>query len=259
MRDFPPTFTTFLREADGEVATHPDTRSPGAFLRWHLGQQPGVIAAATGVGFLWQLPLTLGPWLVGRAVDEGILAGSSSALLRWAGLLGLVTDLLFTARLQEGRLELERTEVDLAQLATQALESARPRAEVAGVNLELDLSDVPPIAGEPVRLAQLLDNLISNAIKFTPADGHVRVGLHARDGLVCLEVSDTGIGISEAERERLFERFFRSQGALERQIQGTGLGLYISKAIVEAHNGRIAVKSTEGKGTTFIVELPASG
>ncbi|WP_411285581.1 ABC transporter transmembrane domain-containing protein [Lapillicoccus sp.] len=91
MRDFPPTFTTFLPEADGEVATHPDTRSPGVFLRWHLGQQPGVIAAATCVGFLWQLPLTLGPWLVGKAVDEGILAGSSSDLLRWAGLLGLVT------------------------------------------------------------------------------------------------------------------------------------------------------------------------
>ncbi|MBA3842557.1 MAG: HAMP domain-containing histidine kinase [Actinobacteria bacterium] len=173
-------------------------------------------------------------------------------------LLGLVTDLLFTAQLQEGRLELERAEVDLAQLATQALQSARPRAEVAGVNLELDVSDVPQIAGEPVRLAQLLDNLISNAIKFTPADGHVRVGLHARGGVVCLEVSDTGIGISDAERERLFERFFRSQGALERQIQGTGLGLYISKAIVEAHNGWIAVESTEGKGTTFIVELPVS-
>ena len=91
MRDFPPTFTTFLPEADGKVATHPDTRSPGAFLRWQLGQQPGVIAAATFVGFWWQLPLTLGPWLVGKAVDEGILAGSSSDLLRWAGLLGLVT------------------------------------------------------------------------------------------------------------------------------------------------------------------------
>ena len=91
MRDFPPTFATFLPEAGGEVATHPDIRSPGAFLRWHLGQQPGVIAAATFVGFLWQLPLTLGPWLVGKAVDEGILAGSSSDLLRWAGLLGLVT------------------------------------------------------------------------------------------------------------------------------------------------------------------------
>ena len=91
MRDFPPTFTTFLPEADGDAVILPDTRSPGAFLRWHLGQQPGVIAAATFVGFLWQLPLTLGPWLVGKAVDEGILAGSSSDLLRWAGLLGLVT------------------------------------------------------------------------------------------------------------------------------------------------------------------------
>ena len=91
MRDFPPSFTTFLPAADGEATTYPDTRNPGAFLRWHLGQQPGVIAAATFVGFLWQLPLTLGPWLVGKAVDEGILAGSSANLLRWAGLLGLVT------------------------------------------------------------------------------------------------------------------------------------------------------------------------
>ena len=94
MRDFPPSFTTFLPEVDKELATHPDTRSPGAFLRWHLGQQPGVIAAATFVGFLWQLPLALGPWLVGKAVDEGIYqpaSGSSSDILLWAGLLGLVT------------------------------------------------------------------------------------------------------------------------------------------------------------------------
>ena len=91
MRDFPPIYTTFLPEADGKLATLPDTRSPGAFLRWHLGQQLGVIAAATSVGFLWQLPLTLGPWLVGKAVDEGILAGSPSDLLWWAGVLGLVT------------------------------------------------------------------------------------------------------------------------------------------------------------------------
>ena len=91
LRDFPPTFTTFLPGADGELAAHPDTRSPMAFLRWHMGQQPGVIAAATFVGFLWQLPLTLGPWLVGKAVDKGVLAGSPSDLLMWAGLLGLVT------------------------------------------------------------------------------------------------------------------------------------------------------------------------
>lgn len=91
LRDFPPTFTTFLPEGEGELATYPDTTSPWAFLRWHLGQQPSVIATATFVGFLWQLPMTLGPWLVGRAIDEGILAGSSTDLLLWAGLLGLVT------------------------------------------------------------------------------------------------------------------------------------------------------------------------
>ncbi|HEU0101839.1 MAG TPA: hypothetical protein VFR07_05910, partial [Mycobacteriales bacterium] len=91
MRNFPPAFTTFLPAAEGEPATHPDTRSAGAFLRWHLRQQPGVIAAATFVGFLWQLPLTVGPWLVGKAVDEGIVPGSTPDLLRWAGLLAVVT------------------------------------------------------------------------------------------------------------------------------------------------------------------------
>ena len=72
-------------------------------------------------------------------------------------------------------------------------------------------------------------------------------------------MSDTGIGIPDAERERLFERFFRAQSALEQQIQGTGLGLYISKAIVDAHGGRIGVDSAPGEGTTFVVELPAGG
>jgi signal transduction histidine kinase len=137
------------------------------------------------------------------------------------------------------------------------VESARPRAEAAGIELVLDAHSVPPVSGEPIRLGQLLDNLVSNAIKFTPGGGRVDVHLSLRDGLVRFEISDTGIGIAELERERLFERFFRSQTALDRQIQGTGLGLYISKAIVEAHGGRIGVQSEPGEGTTFVVELPA--
>lgn len=173
-------------------------------------------------------------------------------------LLGLVSDLLFAARLQDGGLELEREEVDLKRVVSHAVESARPRAERGGVRLDTALADVPLVRGEPDRLAQLLDNLISNAIKFTPPDGSVTVRLAAADRTVSIEVSDTGIGVPEAERERLFERFFRSQTALERQIQGTGLGLHISKAIVEAHGGRIGVDSTEGTGTTFVVELPAA-
>ena len=173
-------------------------------------------------------------------------------------LLGLVSDLLFAARLQDGRLELEHADVALQQVVRHAVESAGPRADSAGVALTAKVEAVPAVAGEEVRLAQLVDNLVSNAIKFTPAGGRVSVDLCARNGLVCVEVSDTGIGIPEEERERLFERFFRSQTALERQIQGTGLGLYISKAIVEAHGGRIGVRSAAGEGTTFVVELPSS-
>ena len=172
-------------------------------------------------------------------------------------LLGLVSDLLFTARLQDGRLQLEREEVDLGELVAHAVDSARPRAAAAGVQLHLEAVRVPHIRGEGDRLAQLLDNLVSNAIKFTPAGGDVRVTLRVVAGMIRLEVSDTGIGIPEADRERLFERFFRTQSALERQIQGTGLGLYISKAIVEAHGGRIGVHSQEGEGTSFVVEIPA--
>jgi signal transduction histidine kinase len=171
-------------------------------------------------------------------------------------LLSLVTDLLFAARLQYGRLELERTSVDLQTLVEQCVDSARPRARAASVRLELETAPVPAIAGEPAKLAQVLDNLVSNAIKFTPGDGRVDVRLGMNGDMARIEVSDTGIGIPEVERERLFDRFFRAQSALERQIQGTGLGLYISKAIVDAHGGRIGVESTPGQGTTFVVELP---
>ena len=173
-------------------------------------------------------------------------------------LLALVSDLLFAARLQYGRLELERQPVDLRELVSQSVDSARPRAGASGVELRVDVSAVPLIQGEPDRLAQLLDNLVSNAIKFTPGGGYVSVSLNAEGGTVCIQVSDTGIGISDVERERLFERFYRSQSALEAQIQGTGLGLYISKAIVEAHGGRIGVESEPGEGTTFVVELPVA-
>lgn len=173
-------------------------------------------------------------------------------------LLALVTDLLFAARLQYGRLELERSPVDLRSLVVHSVESARPRAQAASVRLDLEVEDVPEITGEPAKLAQLLDNLVSNAIKFTPRDGHVSVRLTSRPELIRIEVSDTGIGIPDQERERLFERFFRAQSALEQQIQGTGLGLYISKAIVDAHDGRIGVDSAPGEGTTFIVELPVA-
>jgi signal transduction histidine kinase len=173
-------------------------------------------------------------------------------------LLGLVADVLFAARLQEGQLRLDLEPVDLSRLVAHAVEEAEPRAGAAGIDLIVRSEELPQLRGESVRLAQLLDNLVSNAIKFTPSGGRVDVKAYAENGVVRVEVSDTGVGISVDDREHLFERFFRSQTALERQIQGTGLGLYISKAIVEAHGGRIGVSSVEGEGTTFVVELPVN-
>ncbi|HSP71797.1 MAG TPA: HAMP domain-containing sensor histidine kinase, partial [Gaiellaceae bacterium] len=173
-------------------------------------------------------------------------------------LLHLVDDLLFVARVAAGRLELELTEVDLGAVAEHCVDTARPRASSAGIELELVLDGGAAATGEPHRLSQLLDNLVSNALKFTPDGGRVRVRVGREGPSAVVEVSDTGIGIPPEERAHLFERFYRAPAAVERQIQGTGLGLHIAKAIVDAHGGRISVAPHEGPGTTFRVELPGA-
>jgi signal transduction histidine kinase len=172
-------------------------------------------------------------------------------------LLGLVNDLLFVARIQSGGVELERAEVDTATLVADSVASAKPVAAARNVTLQLRTSGGgTAVYGDSRRLGQLFDNLISNAIKFSPDGGSVDVTVDAFDGLVRVRVDDRGIGIAEKERDRLFERFFRSTDALDRQIPGTGLGLYISKAIVDAHGGEIKATSTAGEGSSFVVELP---
>jgi signal transduction histidine kinase len=171
-------------------------------------------------------------------------------------LLRLVSDLLFVARLEAGQLELHESEVDLAAVAQQSVMEAEPRAAARGITLKCKTEPVPDVAGDRGRIFQLFDNLVSNAIKFTPEGGEVRVSVTQANGAVRLEVADTGIGIPEVEQRRLFERFFRASTASERQIQGTGLGLYISRAIVEAHGGEISFESEPGRGTAFRIDLP---
>ena len=173
-------------------------------------------------------------------------------------LLRLVGDLLFVAQIEAGKLVIDRETVDLVGLARDCIEAARPRAAEKAIELSLDARDPAALEGDRTRLAQLLDNLVSNAIKFTGAGGRVAVRLVSQNGHRVVQVSDTGMGLSADELERLFERFYRTEGATHWAIQGTGLGLTITKAIAEAHGGTIAVESEPGKGTTFIVDLPAA-
>ncbi|MGH3021272.1 MAG: PAS domain S-box protein [Gaiellaceae bacterium] len=171
-------------------------------------------------------------------------------------LLHLVGDLLFLAQVEAGKLVLDLGAVDLGAVASESVEAARPQAETKGIVLTLATGPVPPVAGDRARIGQLMDNLVSNAIKFTPERGRVDVRVRALSERAVFEVRDSGIGIPANERQHLFQRFYRTSTATEQAIQGTGLGLAISKAIVEAHDGRITLTSEEDVGTTFRVELP---
>ena len=172
-------------------------------------------------------------------------------------LLRLVADLLLLSQIQSGKMAMEFRSADLADIAAAAVEKLRPEAERKRIDLALSVTtDISPLAVDPTRIAQLLGNLLSNAVKFTPDGGKVEVRLGTEGDQAVLEVADSGIGIPAADRERIFDRFFRTAFATQQAIQGTGLGLAITKAIVEAHNGTIAVDSDEGRGSTFTVRLP---
>jgi PAS domain S-box-containing protein len=168
----------------------------------------------------------------------------------------LVGDLLFMAQLEAGRITLERGPVDLGEVAAEAVETGRPLADGKGIALSLAAEPDVALEADRGRIGQVLDNFVSNAVKFTSPGGAVDVRVATEAGRAVVEVRDTGMGIPADEQAQLFERFFRSSTARKSAIQGTGLGLTISKAIVEAHGGEIAFTSVEGAGTTFRIELP---
>jgi PAS domain S-box-containing protein len=190
-------------------------------------------------------------------------------------LLRLVGDLLFTAQVDAGRFTLQPEDVDLAAIVRAAEETARVTAAAAGVELRVDVpADGLVVSGDGLRLGQACDNLVSNAVKFTPAGGRVTLRLRpawrtvggavgdveqpGAEPVALLSVSDTGIGIPGGEQGQLFTRFFRASTAQRSQIAGVGLGLSITKAITTAHGGTLDLESTEGRGTTFTMTLPRS-
>jgi PAS domain S-box-containing protein len=173
-------------------------------------------------------------------------------------LVRLVNDLLVLFRADGGRLELDLSELNLRDLVLESVAHALPAAERAGVALSASLETVPTVLGDETRLSQVLDNLISNAVKYTPLGGAAEVRITTGAEFIEIAVEDSGIGIPAEEQGRLFERFFRSSLASALQIQGSGLGLAITREMVEAHGGTLEVRSVEGEGSCFTVRLPVA-
>jgi signal transduction histidine kinase/HAMP domain-containing protein len=174
-------------------------------------------------------------------------------------LVRLVGDLLFAAQVDGAPLLLEPGELDLAALVHDAVELARSRAHEAGIALASAVEPVERCIGDRDRLAQVLDNLLLNAFKFTPPGGQVAVRLTRADAHAQIEVADTGVGIAEEDLPHLFDRFYRARNATGLSVPGLGLGLTIVRTIVDGHGGTVSVRSREGEGTSFTVVLPVAG
>ena len=168
----------------------------------------------------------------------------------------MITNLLDASRLQTGGLKLRLSFLNLVDLAHSAVEKLQATTDHHTFAVDFP-ADFPPIRGDFERLREVLTNLIGNAIKYSPEGGLITVGgMWEQKNTVRLYVRDEGIGISPVDQERIFERMYRVDNRLARQTPGTGLGLYLVKAVVEAHGGKVWVDSVPGKGSTFWVELP---
>jgi signal transduction histidine kinase len=202
--------------------------------------------------------------LLARGVSESRPTADPQKLATWSRIIStqverletLVRDLLDAARIEQGRLELRRKPVDVVEIARQVLERFEDLAERDPPHT-LVLDAPQPVVGvwDPVQVDHVLTNLISNALKYSPAGGEVRVRIAPRDGWVSLRVSDQGVGIAAEEQAHLLEPFARGSNAGP-GIAGTGLGLYITAAIVQRHGGDLRIDSSEGVGTTIVVRLP---
>jgi signal transduction histidine kinase len=173
-----------------------------------------------------------------------------------ARLARLVDQVLWASRLETARVEPAIEHCDAEHLARAVVSAARAHLPS---NLELELrvdSGLPPVAADPEKTKQVLVNLVENAVKYSPEGGRIDVGVARTDGYVRFTVADEGLGIAPEDQEKIFDKFERLDPDLARGVSGTGLGLYICRELVTQMNGRISVRSEQGRGSTFTVELP---
>ena len=172
-------------------------------------------------------------------------------------MLNLVESLLDVSKIESGKLELEKASTDITEMLAHIVNFHRPHARRNNIELRLELAEfLPNLNIDATRIVQVLNNLINNAIKFSPKDTEVRVFAEHINGELVIEVEDQGPGIPEQEQSKLFKPFSRTAVRPTTGESSSGLGLSIAKNIVEAHHGRIWVESQPGVGSRFIVALP---
>lgn len=175
-------------------------------------------------------------------------------------LIQLVNDLLQVARAEAGRIPIKVSSMDAIKPIEEVLTELKPLADEKGIKLTYDLSVKPlPVLADHERFKELMVNLVGNAIKYTIGSGTVTISHDIQNKNLITKIKDTGMGISPEDQKRLFEKFYRIENDKTRNIQGTGLGLFIVKEIIEKMNGRIWVESEEGKGSIFSFSLPLAG
>jgi signal transduction histidine kinase len=175
-------------------------------------------------------------------------------------LVDLINDLLDISRIEAGRIDLRCSTLDLGALVTTAATALRPQIDAHHQLLDLAVPDtLPNVWGDADRVLQILTNLLSNASKYTPDGGQLRIRAEPHEDMIAVSVSDTGVGMSPEELSRLFTRFYRVNNELTSEITGTGLGLAITRSLVEMHGGTITVSSTPGAGSVFTFTLPVTG
>ncbi len=171
----------------------------------------------------------------------------------------LVNDLLDVARIDQNKLILRGQDFDLAKLAQEMLDEAISAYEDRHICVSLDIKkQLPTVVGDVDKIKLVLDNLISNAFKYTTSGGKIHISLFQKDKEIVFEIDDNGVGIPREQIDRVFEKFFRSDNAIKYQTEGTGLGLYISKNIIEQLGGHIWFQSIENVGSKFSFSLPVA-
>jgi len=241
----------FLERRRAEELTVKLNRSKDEFLALVAHELRNPLAIITGtVGLLEDDRDELSHEMQWRYIDTI----SRSA----ARLTAMTDDLLDLAQLENGELAVHLATVDLSDLLHQAVDSVAVTASLKGVTVQTQVTEPLMLDADPARLRQVADNLLSNAVKYTPAGGTIDVSAHREGADIDWIVTDTGIGIPADDRQWLFHRFYRASTALDSGIPGTGLGLVISRTIVERHHGTITLLDRPGPGSSFEIHLPVT-